>query len=70
MPDLPPPPHRRRIAAALDPWHPADNIWPEVCAGLRAAGVSQLTIFNAPGTNTLVMHITTAGNIDLGAATG
>eukprot|EP00039_Didymoeca_costata_P015750 m.272978 g.272978 ORF g.272978 m.272978 type:complete len:183 (-) comp16276_c0_seq41:2630-3178(-) len=47
-----------------------DNIWPEVAAGLRAAGVTQLQIYNLPGTNTLCMTIETAGNIDLGKATG
>jgi len=47
-----------------------DNIFPEVVAGLRSAGVAQLTIFQLPGTSTLVMYIVTAGPIDLGAATG
>jgi L-rhamnose mutarotase len=49
-------------------WH--DNIFPEVCAGLRAAGITQLTIYNHEGTDTLVMNITTAGDIDLPSATG
>eukprot|EP00035_Acanthoeca_spectabilis_P022177 m.442397 g.442397 ORF g.442397 m.442397 type:complete len:199 (-) comp18801_c0_seq1:497-1093(-) len=47
-----------------------DNIWPEVVAGLRASGVTQLSIFNPPGSSTIVMYITTAGDIDLGKATG
>eukprot|EP00041_Stephanoeca_diplocostata_P020561 m.462958 g.462958 ORF g.462958 m.462958 type:complete len:189 (+) comp21606_c0_seq2:62-628(+) len=50
--------------------HYHDNIYPEVASGLRAAGITQLTIFQAPGSNTIVMYITTAGPIDLGAATG
>jgi len=50
--------------------HYHDNIWPEVAAGLRVAGVTQLTIFQLPGTNTIVMYITTAGHINLGLATG
>ena len=48
--------------------HYHDHIFPEVAAGLRAAGMTQLTIFQAPGTNTIVMYITTAGPIDLGKA--
>ena len=47
-----------------------DNIWPEVVAGLRVAGVTELTIFNVPGTNRLVMHISTSGDLDLGKALG
>lgn len=47
-----------------------DNIWPEVAAGLRTAGVTQLTIFNVPGTRKLVMYITTSGNIDIEKALG
>ncbi|CAK0910592.1 unnamed protein product [Prorocentrum cordatum] len=47
-----------------------DNIWPEVVRGLRAAGVKDLVIFRVPGTRRLVLQITTAGDIDLGAATG
>ena len=50
--------------------HYHDNIFPEVVRGLRAAGVSQLTIFLVPGTRKLVMYIVTAGNIDLSRATG
>ena len=48
--------------------HCHDNVFPEVAAGLRAAGMTQLTIFQAPGTNTIVVYITTAGPIDLGKA--
>jgi len=47
-----------------------DNIWPEVAGGLRKAGITQLTTWQIPGTNRLVMYITTAGNVDLAAATG
>eukprot|EP00428_Durinskia_dybowskii_P069126 CAMPEP_0170404754 /NCGR_PEP_ID=MMETSP0117_2-20130122/26804_1 /TAXON_ID=400756 /ORGANISM="Durinskia baltica, Strain CSIRO CS-38" /LENGTH=165 /DNA_ID=CAMNT_0010661799 /DNA_START=50 /DNA_END=543 /DNA_ORIENTATION=+ len=47
-----------------------DNIYPEVAAGLRAAGVTQLTIFNVPCTRQLVMYIETAGDLDFGRATG
>ena len=47
-----------------------DEIWPEVCRGLRAAGVNQLTIFRAPGTRTLFMYIVTAGATDMSEATG
>jgi len=49
-------------------WH--DNIFPEVCAGLRAAGITSLTIYNQPGTNVLVMNIHTAGDLDLDKAIG
>jgi L-rhamnose mutarotase len=49
-------------------WH--DNIFPEVCAGLRAAGITSLTINNQPGTDTLVMSIHTAGDIDLSKVGG
>ena len=38
-----------------------DNIFPEVAAGLRKAGVKQLYIYRLPGTNQQVMYITTAG---------
>lgn len=47
-----------------------DEIWPEVAAGLRAAGVRQLTIFNVPDSRRLCMYIEMAGNVDLGHATG
>eukprot|EP00658_Telonema_sp_P-2_P010805 TRINITY_DN14097_c0_g1_i2.p2 TRINITY_DN14097_c0_g1~~TRINITY_DN14097_c0_g1_i2.p2 ORF type:complete len:176 (+),score=50.78 TRINITY_DN14097_c0_g1_i2:82-609(+) len=47
-----------------------DNIWPEVAGGLRKAGIKQLTTFQVPGTNQLVMYIETDGRIDLGGATG
>ena len=47
-----------------------DNIWPEVAGGLRKAGITQLTTFQVPGTNRLVMYIETAGDVDLDAATG
>ena len=50
--------------------HYHDHIWPEVCRGLRAAGVTQLTIFRAPNTSTLFLYVTTAGATDLGEATG
>ena len=39
--------------------HYHDHIWPEVCRGLRAAGVTQLTIFRAPQTATLFLYVTT-----------
>ena len=45
--------------------HYHDHIWPEVCRGLRAAGVTQLTIFRAPQTSTLFLYVTTAGATDL-----
>ena len=47
-----------------------DNIWPEVCAGLRAAGLVSLHIYRVPGSRTLVLNIETAGPIDLAKATG
>eukprot|EP00933_Yihiella_yeosuensis_P036310 TRINITY_DN30061_c0_g1_i1.p1 TRINITY_DN30061_c0_g1~~TRINITY_DN30061_c0_g1_i1.p1 ORF type:complete len:144 (+),score=29.90 TRINITY_DN30061_c0_g1_i1:40-471(+) len=50
--------------------HYHDNIFPEVAKGLRAAGITLLTIFQVPETRKLVMNIETAGNIDLGKATG
>jgi len=54
--------------------HHHDNIWPEVAAGLRAAGIASLKIYSMPsgkpGINTLVMNIETDGNINLSAATG
>ena len=46
-----------------------DNIWPEVAAGLRQAGVTQLHIYRVPQTSNLVMTIETAG-VDLTEATG
>ena len=46
-----------------------DNIWPEVAAGLRQAGVTQLHIYRVPNTDRLVLTIETAG-VDLGEATG
>jgi L-rhamnose mutarotase len=49
-------------------WHA--QLFPEVARGLRAAGVTQLTIWNPPKTRTLLMYIATAGPIDLAAATG
>lgn len=50
--------------------HYHDHIWPEVCRGLRAAGVTQLTIFRAPDTATLFLYVETAGATDLADATG
>mmetsp|Transcript_26335 Transcript_26335/g.85158 ORF Transcript_26335/g.85158 Transcript_26335/m.85158 type:complete len:115 (+) Transcript_26335:66-410(+) len=47
-----------------------DEIWPDVAAGLRAAGVTQLTIFRVPDTRRLFMYITTAGDTVMGEATG
>eukprot|EP00050_Salpingoeca_kvevrii_P004181 m.245512 g.245512 ORF g.245512 m.245512 type:complete len:118 (-) comp10958_c0_seq2:135-488(-) len=47
-----------------------ENIYPEVAAGLRVAGVTQLVIFRVPGTRRLIMTIETAGDIDLAKATG
>ena len=47
-----------------------DEIWPEVCRGLRRAGVVSLRIYRLPGTSTLVMNIATPVGLDLGAATG
>lgn len=47
-----------------------DNIYPEVAAGLRTAGITLLSIYVLPGTNRLVMVIETAGAIDLSKATG
>ena len=47
-----------------------DNIWPEVCAGLRAAGLKSLHIYRVPGARMLVLNIETAGAIDLAKATG
>lgn len=48
-----------------------DEIPPEVCAGLRTAGVVSLSIHRLFGTNVLVLTIETAGsNLDLGKATG
>ena len=38
-----------------------DNIFPEVAAGLRKAGVKQLLIWRQPGTNRQVMYIEMAG---------
>ena len=37
-----------------------DAIFPEVAAGLRAAGITQLTIFLVPGTRTIVMRVVEA----------
>ncbi|KAH8075894.1 protein serine/threonine phosphatase [Aureococcus anophagefferens] len=45
-----------------------DEIWPDVAAGLRAAGVTQLTIFRVPDTRRLFMYITTAGDTVMGVA--
>lgn len=47
-----------------------DKIYPEVAAGLRKVGVTSLRIYNLPGTPTLVMEITTAGNLDFAKAVG
>eukprot|EP00746_Dinoflagellata_sp_MGD_P003027 gnl/MRDRNA2_/MRDRNA2_105902_c0_seq1.p2 gnl/MRDRNA2_/MRDRNA2_105902_c0~~gnl/MRDRNA2_/MRDRNA2_105902_c0_seq1.p2 ORF type:complete len:131 (+),score=23.98 gnl/MRDRNA2_/MRDRNA2_105902_c0_seq1:92-484(+) len=47
-----------------------DYIYPEVAAGLRMAGMTSLRIFLVPGTRKLCMYIETAGNLDLGKATG
>ena len=59
-----------RAAKMEEYLHYHDHIWPEVCRGLRAAGVTQLTIFRAPQTTTLFLYVTTAGATDLGEATG
>jgi diketogulonate reductase-like aldo/keto reductase/L-rhamnose mutarotase len=59
---------REGKAAGYRDYH--DNIYPEVAAGLRTAGVKQLNIYQQPGTNVLVMTIDTCGSIDLSAATG
>mmetsp|Transcript_6600 Transcript_6600/g.15147 ORF Transcript_6600/g.15147 Transcript_6600/m.15147 type:complete len:125 (+) Transcript_6600:161-535(+) len=47
-----------------------DNIFPEVVAGLRTAGVAGLQILSVPGTRRLVMIMETAGAIDIGKALG
>ena len=48
-----------------------NEIPPEVCAGLRTAGVTSLSIHRLPGTNTLVLTIDKAGSsLDLEKATG
>ncbi len=48
-----------------------NEIPPEVCAGLRTAGVSFLSIHRLPGTNVLVLTIDKAGSsLDLEKATG
>lgn len=48
-----------------------NEIPPEVCAGLRTAGVSFLSIHCLPGTNVLVLTIDKAGSkLDLERATG
>ena len=48
-----------------------NNIPPEVCAGLRIAGVSFLSIHRLPGTNVIVLTIDKAGStLDLEKATG
>jgi L-rhamnose mutarotase len=48
-----------------------NEIPPEVCAGLRTAGVASLSIHRLPGTNILVLTIDKAGsNLDLERATG
>jgi|TARA_B110000208_G_scaffold30453_1_gene40077 2-keto-4-pentenoate hydratase/2-oxohepta-3-ene-1,7-dioic acid hydratase in catechol pathway/L-rhamnose mutarotase len=47
-----------------------DNIWPEVAAGLRRAGIAQLTTWQLGNSTRLFMYIETAGDIDLGAAVG
>ena len=47
-----------------------DTIWKEVAGGLRRAGIQQLTTWQLPGTNRLVMYITTSGVPDLGHAVG
>jgi len=60
-------PSEAKLASYL---HHHDNIYPEVCTGLRAAGITQLTIFRVPDTLRLCMYIVTAGPIDLSAATG
>jgi L-rhamnose mutarotase len=49
--------------------HYHDNIWPEVAAGLRQAGLTELHIYRVPGTDRLIMVIETAG-VDLKEATG
>lgn len=48
-----------------------NEIPPEVCAGLRTAGISHLSIHRLPGTNILILTIERAGsNLDLEKATG
>ena len=47
-----------------------DEIWAEVAGGLRRAGIQQLTTWQLPSTNRLVMYITTSGVPDLGPALG
>ena len=48
-----------------------NEIPPEVCAGLRTAGVASLSIHRLPGTSVLVLTIEMAGcNLDLERATG
>ena len=48
-----------------------NEIPPEVCAGLRTAGVASLSIHRLPGTNVLILTIETAGcNLDLERSTG
>jgi len=47
-----------------------DEIWAEVAGGLRRAGIQQLTTWQLPSTNRLVMYITTSGVPDLGPAVG
>ena len=47
-----------------------DEIWPEVAGGLRRAGIKQLTTWQLPATNRLVMYIETAGVDSLETAVG
>ncbi len=47
-----------------------DLIPPEVCAGLRTAGVTSLSIRRLPGTSTLVMTVDVAGDVDFDKAVG
>jgi len=46
-----------------------DNIWPEVAAGLRTAGVASLRIYQRPGTRTIVLTAELSG-VDFDTATG
>jgi len=49
-----------------------NNIPPEVCAGLRTAGIMLLSINRLPGTNVIILSIEMAGcgTLDLERATG
>ena len=47
-----------------------ENIWPKVPAGLVAAGLTGLRIYRVPGTDTIVLTLSTAPALDLASATG